>query len=348
MKLLKYLFFVLIISCGSSSDDSPAPQPTNRNPGTFTISYANITQTEATLNWTSAIDPDGDLVNYNVTTSGGTNIANNFPQPTFTFNNLTFNSSYEGKVIAKDGNGGSSQSNYSFTTLEENTVAFNIPSNLISYYSNIIFYEDATKLKDELAAHVIGKHSNFLSYTDRHDYLYDADEDPNNTANVILIYSSESRDEREYESGLNPYPIQTFNTEHIYPRSLVGNTAEADLHHLRVCDKNVNSSRSNYPFTDGSGSYALINSNSWYPGDEWKGDVARIIMYLNIRYDESFIDVGNLELFLKWNVEDPISAFESQRNNIIENAQGNRNPFIDNPYLATLLWGSTTAENLWQ
>ena len=65
------------------------------------------------------------------------------------------------------------------------------------------------------------------------------------------------------------------------------------------------------------------------------------------RYGETFDRVGSIELFLKWNVEDPVSAFEVQRNNVIEGAQGNRNPFIDNPYLATLIWGGTPAENKW-
>ena len=92
----------------------------------------------------------------------------------------------------------------------------------------------------------------------------------------------------------------------------------------------------------------IINDNSWYPGDEWKGDVARAVLYLNIRYGEDYKEVGTLDLFLKWNREDPVSAFEKNRNNVIENAQGNRNPFIDNPYLVTLIWGGTPAENTWE
>jgi hypothetical protein len=56
-----------------------------------------------------------------------------------------------------------------------------------------------------------------------------------------------------------------------------------------------------------------------------------------------------IDLFLKWNVEDPVSAFEDQRNPVIEGVQGNRNPFIDNPYLATLIWGgATAAEDKWE
>ncbi|MDO6425345.1 peptidase, partial [Saccharophagus degradans] len=73
-----------------------------------------------------------------------------------------------------------------------------------------------------------------LSYTDRHDYLYDADQDPDNSANVLLMYTGESRDKREWTSSLNPHSTQTFNTEHIYPQSFLDDDyREADLHNLR-------------------------------------------------------------------------------------------------------------------
>ena len=200
-----------------------------------------------------------------------------------------------------------------------------------------------------LGNHTISSHSTILSYGQRHNFLYDADEDAANAANVILMYTSESRDEREYTSGNNSHSPQTFNTEHVYPQSrLSTDNAVTDLHHLRSCDANINSARSNYPFTAGSGTYQLINNNTWYPGDEWRGDVARMIMYLNIRYGETFDKVGTLELFLEWNAADPVSDFEIQRNAVIQGAQGNRNPFIDNPYLATLIWGGTPAENKWE
>ncbi len=232
---------------------------------------------------------------------------------------------------------------FSFTTYAQLTP----PPELQTYYSGVDFNLTGTPLFDDLATETISQHTTFLTYSQRHNYLYDADEDPTNAINVLLIYSGESRYELEYQSGNNTYTPQTFNTEHVYPRSLVGNTAEGDLHHLRVCDISVNSSRANYPFTDGSGNYSLIGGNSWYPGDEWKGDVARMIMYINLRYNEPFTDVGTLSLFLQWNAEDPVSPIEDQRNTVISGAQGNRNPFIDNPYIATLIWGGTTAENRW-
>ena len=207
--------------------------------------------------------------------------------------------------------------------------------------------DDADLSYSLLKEFTIQKHTTILSYGQRHNYLYNADEDKANTDNVILMYSGESRYWEEYTSGSNSHSPQTFNTEHIYPQSrLSTNDAKTDLHHLRSCDASINSQRSNFPFTNGNGTYEL-DGDKWYPGDEWRGDVARMIMYLNIRYGETFDKVGTLELFLEWNKADPVSNFEEQRNNIIEGAQGNRNPFIDNPYIATLIWGGDTAENKW-
>ena len=54
-----------------------------------------------------------------------------------------------------------------------------------------------------------------------------------------------------------------------------------------------------------------------------------------------------VDLLLTWNVQDPVNSYEQNRNDIIYNNQGNRNPFIDNPYLATLIWGGSTAQNFW-
>ena len=228
-------------------------------------------------------------------------------------------------------------------------VAFNIPSHLQDYYRNFAFSTNAETNLQYISDLTSDKHTVLLSYTDRHDYLYEADASLENPENVVLMYSGEERYWREYTSGSNDYETQTFNTEHIYPQSrLTSDLAVADLHHLRVADASINSLRLNYPYTNGSGDYGLVGDDEWYPGDEWKGDVARMIMYLNVRYGQSFSKVGSLELFLEWNAEDPVSDFELQRQEVIEAAQGNRNPFIDNPYLATLIWGGDAAENRWE
>lgn len=226
-------------------------------------------------------------------------------------------------------------------------INFNIPLELVDYYNGVIFSEDPDLTFEELSAHTVTNHTTLLSYAQRHQYLYNADADLSNSDNVILMYSGESRYWEEYTSPSNAYSPQTFNTEHIYPQSLLTSTlAVADLHHLRSCDDAVNSDRLNYPYTDGSGSYQLVGQE-WFPGDEWRGDIARMVMYLNLRHGETFDKVGGLDLFIAWNIADPVSEFEMQRNEVIYAAQGNRNPFIDNPYLATLIWGGDPAENKW-
>jgi hypothetical protein len=48
---------------------------------------------------------------------------------------------------------------------------------------------------------------------------------------------------------------------------------------------------------------------------------------------------------LQWHADDPVSAFELNRNNVIQGYQGNRNPFIDNPAFATQIWGGPAAED---
>ena len=72
--------------------------------------------------------------------------------------------------------------------------------------------------------------------------------------------------------------------------------------------------------------------------------MARIIFYLMVRYEESdnfeFTDIAeSLDMLLIWNEIDPVSQLEINRNNAIENIQGNRNPFIDNEGYASMIWG---------
>jgi endonuclease I len=228
-------------------------------------------------------------------------------------------------------------------------VAFNIPNEIKGYYADLSITTDGDLNFEFVSDHTIKNHTTILSYGERHEFLYNADANLTNQDNVILMYTGESRYYEEYTSGTNSYSPQTFNTEHIFPQSkLSTENAVTDLHHLRSADAEINSLRSNYPYVDGSGTYKLIGDNEWFPGDEWKGDVARMVLYLNVRYGEEFVKVGGLELLLKWNREDPVSGFEIQRNNVIYAAQGNRNIFIDNPYIATLIWGGTAAENKWE
>ncbi len=220
-----------------------------------------------------------------------------------------------------------------------------IPTGLIYYYQGVDFNKNGNDLYQSLAILTIGKHSNILEYAQRHPYLAKADASLTDKTKVVLIYSGKE----EAISNRNT----TFNTEHVYPQSLLNGGKNSkgygDLHHLRYCYEGDNTERGNRAFTDGSGSSGPVGVH-WYPGDDWRGDVARMLLYMNLRYNEAFdkVSTNGVNLFLKWNAEDPVSDFEKQRNNEIEAVQKNRNPFIDNPYLATKIWGGAAATNTWK
>ncbi len=231
------------------------------------------------------------------------------------------------------------------------------------YYNDVDLTKTGIPLKDELATKIINTHTTFLSYSEAYQIIKTTDEDSNNSSNVLLVYNSQSESKNNTLGGGNTSNPQVWNREHTYPKSLgspnLGTSGPgSDVHHLRSCNASVNSSRGSLKFIDGSGNYGLNNSG-WYPGDLWKGDIARMMMYMYLRYGNqclpnnvttgitNSIDSNMINLLLEWNVEDPVSAIEVQRNTILESAQGNRNPFIDNPYLATLIWGGTAAEDIW-
>lgn len=103
------------------------------------------------------------------------------------------------------------------------------------------------------------------------------------------------------------------------------------------------------------------------PGAQYKGDFARgylgmIASYYNSSYAitqgngssifEAFksshfgLTQYGVVLLLKWHREDPVSQKEIDRNNGIQQTQGNRNPFIDYPYLAEYIWGEHAGETV--
>ena len=245
-----------------------------------------------------------------------------------------------------------------------------------SYYNDVNINLTGLSLKNELADKVTESHTNFLFYSQIWEASKITDINPDNNQEVILIYGWENgsdsnlkndRSRNKDENGGSP---GNWNREHVYSQSLgiptLGETGPgSDAHHLRPADKDWNSTRNNRKFTNGSGISSGIQANGgWYPGDEWKGDVARMMMYMYLRYGDrclpSNIGFGDntatpddmIDLFLEWNAEDPVSDFETQRNTYHENtnnenAQGNRNPFIDNPILATRIWGGPKAEDTW-
>jgi len=244
-----------------------------------------------------------------------------------------------------------------------------------TYYNEVNLNLTGTTLKEELATKIISTHTRFLFYDQIWDASKATDVNPNNNQEVVLIYGWENGTDADVTNdrtrGINNNSgnVGDWNREHVYSQSLgtpplSDEGPGSDAHHLRPADTQRNSSRNNRKFTAGSGFSGAQSNGGWYPGDEWKGDVARMMMYMYVRYDDrcliSNIGIGDnsntpddmIDLFLQWNAEDPVSEIEKQRNDYHENlsnqnAQGNRNPFIDNPRLATRIWGGPEAEDIW-
>lgn len=229
-----------------------------------------------------------------------------------------------------------------------------------SYYSGINFNKTGNELKGELASLITVTHTKVISYTELQTLMKSSDVDPQNPNNLLLVYGSQSSGTHQRSRPISG----SWNREHVYAKSkgtpnLGTSGPGADGHHLRPADATLNSTRGSLSFDDGTGAMAYKTSRGgWYPGDEWKGDVARILMYMYVRYNTRCLPLNITmnpstysadfpDILLKWNVEDPVSAFEIQRNNVVADTQKNRNPFIDNPYLATAVWGGPAAQNNW-
>ncbi|MCM3796218.1 endonuclease [Priestia megaterium] len=213
-------------------------------------------------------------------------------------------------------------------------------------------------LKTEL--HNIIDHHTELSYSAVWEALKKTDEDPANANNVILLYTGRSQAKSTNGGG-----VDDWNREHVWAKSH-GDFGTAmgpgtDLHHLRPTDVSVNSTRGNLDFDNGGTEHSealrnYFDSDSWEPRDEVKGDVARMLFYMAVRYEGDISDEPDLELnntvnngtapyhgklsvLLQWNAQDPVDDRERRRNDIIySDYQHNRNPFIDHPEWVNEIW----------
>ncbi|WP_030543403.1 endonuclease I family protein [Streptomyces albus] len=226
-----------------------------------------------------------------------------------------------------------------------------------SYYQGALG-ETGQALKDAL--HGIISDQTKLSYSQVWDALKATDEDPADSSKVVLLYTGRSQSKSE-----NGGDADEWNREHVWAKSHgdFGTTTGpgTDIHHLRPTDVTVNSTRGNKDFDEGGsevgeapGNYT--DSDSWEPRDQVKGDVARMLFYMAVRYEggDGFADLelndqvgngsnplmGRLSVLLEWHEQDPPDAFEKNRNEVIyADFQHNRNPFIDHPEWAASIWG---------
>ena len=234
-----------------------------------------------------------------------------------------------------------------------------------TYYSTIGYLPemDASDIKTILH-NLIDEHISG-SYALLKTILPLSDADPDDPNKMILLYTGRSQG-----GGIaqNNEP-DGWNREHVWPLSKLGgdtgSIAGHDAHHIRPADVSVNKDRGNLEFGIAStfvndtyaygSSFCKISSEYFEPRDEVKGDIARMLFYMAVRYEGdvngevdlelvfnahgSTYEFGNLALLLEWNRFDPVDDFERNRNNVIYSYQKNRNPFIDYPSLADLIWG---------
>lgn len=201
------------------------------------------------------------------------------------------------------------------------------------------------------------------TYNDIIDILKTTDQNPENSNEIWLLYTEEPSAKYLFQTGSSG--VDKWNREHTFPRSrgdffsiedddiATGinewwetnadslRHANSDAHGLRAADAGENSSRGNQHY----GQYVGPPANS----GSFKGDVARSILFLSLRYNDLDIvngfpnttgELGDLATLLTWHQQDPPDDFEMNRNNIIYDWQKNRNPLIDFPQLVNFVWGS--------
>jgi hypothetical protein len=205
------------------------------------------------------------------------------------------------------------------------------------------------------------------TYADILAILNEADQNPANSNQVWLLYTEQGRAKLDVQTGSNN--TDKWNREHTFPRSLGGffdieedevadgidvywetkadslRHGNSDAHALRAADATENSTRNNQHYGEYNGPTGTLGS--------FKGDVARSVLYMEIRYNGLSVvngfpnvsgQMGDLATLLDWHRNDPPDDFEMNRNNIVYNWQKNRNPFIDQPLMVEYIWGTNVGD----
>ena len=209
------------------------------------------------------------------------------------------------------------------------------------------------------------------NYGDVYTVLKEADQNPENSGQVWMIYDEQPISKIDYQTDNSI--VGKWNREHIYCQSRLGipdtfipistpdginmwratsglddiEASHSDNHHLRAVGGQENSSRNNRNYgIDYNGPAGSLGS--------WRGDVARAIFYMTLRYNGLAVEngnpditptgrIGDLATLLTWNTSDTSDDFEMNRNNVIYDWQKNRNPFIDYPTLVDYVFGTLTS-----
>lgn len=269
-----------------------------------------------------------------------------------------------------------------------------IPAGYYDGTSSLTGYALKTKLHEIISSKNINWHygdlTEFYNKTDLDKYY---DHDASNTIILLDIYSEIPNGPDVYEytvanvTGSANAEGQGWNREHMMPQSTFNSNYPmySDLFYVIPTDARINQLRSNYPygiaktttapfytFTNGSRISANGTPGSGYTGrvyepiDEFKGDIARSLLYFAVRYEgklglfnyyngssaandrspldgteEKAFEDWYLAMLLQWHNQDPVSQREIDRNNEVYALQKNRNPFIDYPQWVNTIWNQT-------
>lgn len=224
-----------------------------------------------------------------------------------------------------------------------------------TYYNGLDESLTGDAFQEDLAELITNTHKTITTYGGLMDVWEYSD--TNSSGQLIQFYTGYTVSiPSNYNSGTN--------REHVWPQSLGGfgtSRAGADAHHLRPANTNLNSARGNKFFGEVQMSQSnLVSSSSgsnpcyatsdyFYPGKGYRGATARILMYTQTRWaDEDNLKfvisggsghvIGNIEDLMKWHIEEPPTAEEIKRNEEVYKVQGNRNPFIDHPEYAEMIY----------
>ena len=267
-----------------------------------------------------------------------------------------------------------------------------VPAGYYDGTTGLTGYALKTKLHDIISNKTVNWHygdlTNYYNQTDLDQYY---DHGVSNTTLLLDIYS-------EIPTGTDSYEYTTaqiigsagseglgWNREHMMPQSTFYSNYPmySDLFYVVPTDARINQLRSNYPYgVAGTTTYYTFSNTSrignsaipnyvytgrvYEPIDEFKGDVARSLLYFAVRYEgklgtfnynnntnpasdtnpldgneERAFEPAYLAMLLQWHTQDPVSQREIDRNNAVYNLQKNRNPFIDNPSWVSAIWSQT-------
>jgi endonuclease I len=247
-------------------------------------------------------------------------------------------------------------------------------SGFYSSASNLSGYELKTELKNIIKRPHRGRGYGSLMNV---YFQSDADRTYDNDGSIVDMYSERPASydgytfaNKKQKCGNYKKEADCFNREHIFPQSIFrrGSPMRSDIFHVFPTDGYVNGKRSSFPFGEVSnpkwvssnGSKLGVNTTPGYtrtvfePIDEFKGDIARALLYFATRYEDRIANWSHamlngtsnqvyetwfIKLLLKWHKMDPVCEHEVHRNDIGEKFQGNRNPFIDNPEMVAKIWG---------